>query len=98
MVQAANASRTPERRSEIASKAAAARWKDNGITRDQERVLRKLVSKREAILSFDSDRPGGRRTEHAAWALVEAEVIAATECLGGLAIARGPKWRPNLVK
>ena len=98
MSKAAHAKLTPEARSERASKLARARWKGNGLTRDQKRVLAKLARSEVAKISMPGNA-GGVRVARAVQALADRGVV--TDVVWGWRFARysrGPGWSADLVK
>lgn len=98
MAKAGHKKRTPEQRTEKAAKAAEARWKGNGLTRDQERVLRKLVKAETSAINTPKGK-GGERVKRAVAGLL-AKGIVSVDAFGNGSILyrRGTKWRPGLLK
>ena len=98
MVRAANAKKTPEERKRQAAKAARVRWKGNGLTRDQARVLRKLERFETVSISVPANA-GGTRISVAIQILESRDLVAdVTLALGFARYSRGPKWRPGMGK
>lgn len=97
MAKARHAKQTPAERSQSAARMAAARWKGNGLTWDQKRILRKLVSQEEAFVTVSITR-----SKRIGQALVDLESAGLIRWSGsgvnGSRVSRGPKWRADLVK
>jgi len=92
MARARNARETPEQRSARASEMARARWKDNGLTRDQKRVLAKVARSGSGRISI---RPGegGIRIARAVMAMAERGFVTGVIWGSGFAeYQSGPEW------
>lgn len=97
MAKAGHAKRTPEQRSQKAAKAASARWKGNGLTSDQRRILRKLVTAETGSISTPMGK-SGERVARAVRSLEAARVIrGVTWSPLSVGYRRGPQWRADLL-